>query len=100
MSKNGQPVRPVSKDQLLCQLELLQTRSRVALQQVENRARDLELGLRRLTQLYKHSPIAFVSFDEGARIVDVNPAAARLLKIAPPAVLGLSFNVLVADKTS
>jgi PAS domain S-box-containing protein len=100
MPRNQQFEPPVVKDQMVCQLEMLHTRSRVALEQVEIRARDLEAGLRRLTQLYKHSPVPFVSFDEGARIVDVNPAAARLLKIAPASVLGLSFAVLIADKMS
>jgi PAS domain S-box-containing protein len=100
MATNQHLEQRESKDQLVCQLELLETRSRLALSQVETRARDLEAGLRRLSQLYKHSPIAFVSFDEGARIVDVNPAAARLLQISPASVLGLSFSVLVADKTS
>jgi two-component system, NarL family, sensor histidine kinase UhpB len=100
MARNQQLERLESKDQLVCHLELLETRSRLALSAVEKRARDLETGLRRLSQLYKHSPIAFVSFDEGGRIVDVNPAAARLLMISPAAVMGLSFGVLIADKMS
>src|SRR3954470_21394917 len=86
-----------SRDDLLCQLELKETQLALELERVNSQYRRLESTLRRFTQLYRHSPIGFVTFDDKARIIDMNPAAARLLQIRPEPTIGLAFSVFVAD---
>lgn len=89
-----------SKDELVCELEFRQTRTQQTMDQLEIRRGVVESSLLRLQRLYQNSPIGFITYDHASRILDINQAAIRLLKITPAAVVGLSMTVLISNTSA
>jgi PAS domain S-box-containing protein len=100
MTDNGHVLSRITRDELLCQFEMRRTEWELTVEQLQNRHRNLEATVRRFTELYRHSPIAFVAFDQLGRIVDLNPAATRLLEITASVAVGKPFTSIVGDKTA
>jgi len=99
MPHNRQRQSRPYKDELLCALEMRETQSKMALEQLELRRQTLETTLQRFKKLYDNSPIGFITFDHSARIIDINHSAVRLLQVTPAAVLGLSMTMLISAKS-
>ena len=95
MPRNGR--KQIPKDELVCQLELRQTRSQFALEESEFRRRAIESTLYRFQKLYQNAPIGFVTFDHSGRILDINQSAIRLLQVTPASVVGLAMTVLISS---
>lgn len=97
MTRNEHKKSRLPKDQLVCDLELRQTQTALALEHSELRRRALEVTLHRFKRLYENSPVGFITFDHLGRILEINQAATRLLEVSAASVLGLSMTVVIAE---
>ena len=99
MPRNGHMRRQPLRDEFLCPLELRQTQAELAVENLELQRRALEKTLHRTKALLDNSPVGFITFDHACKIIDVNKAAAKLLQVNQPAILGLPMNALISGRT-
>jgi PAS domain S-box-containing protein len=82
----------------VCQLELRETAANLELQRMEARKFKLEVAIQSFSKFYEFSPVAFVTFNQMARITRANDALASLLKMRRDRLISSPFTTFVEER--
>lgn len=98
LPNSGRPNSADTKDALLAQLELQETRSQLQIEHLQRLHAELKNANERLAATYHHSPVGYITCDVKGLITEWNSTAAELLEAQKHPLLDAPFAFFIVQE--